>query len=44
MEKKSINIEGTPYAVKVARTVWRRGKEGDNIEFLPIPISKKETK
>lgn len=24
--------------VKVACTVWRRGKEGDNIKFLPIPM------
>ena len=24
--------------MKVACTVWRRGKERDNIKFLPIPI------
>lgn len=30
--------EGTPYAVKVARTVWTGGKDGDNIKLLPISI------
>ncbi|MDH6675606.1 hypothetical protein M2277_006314, partial [Paenibacillus sp. LBL] len=29
---------GTPCAVKIACTVWRRGKGGDNIKPLPIPI------
>jgi len=24
--------------MKVARTVWRRGKGSDNIKALPIPI------
>ena len=24
--------------MKVSRTVWRRGKGGDNIKTLPIPI------
>jgi len=31
-------IDGTPYAVKVARTVWRWGKAEDYIKGLPIPI------
>ena len=31
-------IDGTPCEVKVSRTVWRRGKDGDNIKVLPIPI------
>lgn len=31
--------EGTPYAVKVARTVWTGGKDGDNIKLLPIGIA-----
>ena len=30
--------DGTPCALKGARTVWRRGKDGDNIKVLPIPI------
>ena len=30
---------GTPCAVKVARTVWVRGKVGDNIKNLPIDIT-----
>ncbi len=30
--------DGAPCAVKVARTVWRRGKGRDNIKALPIPI------
>lgn len=29
-------IDGTPCAVKVARTVWGGGKLGDNIKKLPI--------
>lgn len=28
--------DGTPYAVKAARTVWTGGKGGDNIKTLPI--------
>lgn len=35
---KQVNIDGTPYAVKVARTVWSGGKDGDNIKILPITI------
>ncbi|MDU5492768.1 MAG: flavin reductase, partial [Clostridium perfringens] len=31
-------IDGTPYAVKVARTVWSGGKIEDNIKDLPIAI------
>lgn len=30
--------DGTPCAVKVARTVWSGGKGGDNIKALPIAI------
>ena len=33
-----ILIDGTPYAMKVARTVWVGGKCGDNIKALPIDI------
>ena len=32
-------IEGTPCAVKVARTVWSGGKARDNIKGLPITIN-----
>ena len=32
--------DGTPYAVKIARTVWSGGKGGDNIKALPITISR----
>ena len=35
---KSYN-EGTPYARKLARTVWSGGKAGDNIKGLPIAIA-----
>ena len=31
-------IDGTPCAVKVARTVWSGGKSGDNTKGLPIAI------
>ena len=31
--------DGTPYAVKVARRVWSRGKGRDNIKVLPIAIT-----
>ena len=31
--------EGTPYARKLARTVWGGGKAGDNIKGLPIAIT-----
>ena len=31
-------LDGKPYAVKVARTVWVGGKSGDNIKRLPIDI------
>lgn len=33
-----VNFDGTPYAVKVARTVWSGGKSGDCIKGLPIAI------
>ena len=33
-------VDGKPYAVKVARTVWRRGKDRDNFKVLPIPINR----
>lgn len=40
MERRELvnikNIDGTPYAMKVARTVWDGGKIGDNIKNLPI--------
>jgi hypothetical protein len=32
-------IDGTPCAVKVARTVWSGGKFGDNFNELPIAIN-----
>ena len=31
-------IDGTPYAMKVACTVWTGGKDGDYIKVLPIGI------
>ena len=31
-------IDGTPCAVKAARTVWTGGKSGDNFKGLPIRI------
>lgn len=31
-------IDGTPYEVKVSRTVWVGGKDGDNFKILPIDI------
>ena len=31
-------FDGTPCAVKVARTVWVGGKDRDNIKILPIDI------
>lgn len=31
-------LDGTPCAVKVARTVWTGGKDGDIIKVLPIGI------
>lgn len=31
-------VDGTPDDVKASRPVWRRGKDGDNIKILPIPI------
>ena len=33
-------FDGTPYAMKVARTVWSRGKVGDYIKDSPIAIMK----
>jgi len=34
-----VYIDGTPYAMKIARTVWSEGKAGDDIKGLPITIS-----
>lgn len=31
-------LDGTPCAMKVACTVWSRGKAGDSIKGLPIAI------
>ena len=31
-------FDGTPYAMKVACTVWARGKDRDNFKVLPISI------
>ena len=31
-----------PYEVKVSRTVWMRGKAGDNIKVLPIHIDERK--
>ena len=33
-------MDGTPYAVKVACTVWSGGKAGDKVKGLPITISR----
>ena len=33
-----LSVDGTPCAVKVARTVWSRGKSGDYFKGLPIAI------
>ena len=33
-----LKFEGTPCAVRVARTVWSGGKDGDYIKVLPITI------
>lgn len=30
--------DGTPYAMKVARMVWSRGKGIDNVKALPIAM------
>jgi hypothetical protein len=35
-----MEADGTPCAVKVARTVWSRGKSGDHLKGLPIAIGK----
>ena len=35
-------FDGTPCAVKVARTVWAGGKVRDNIKDLPISIENME--
>ena len=32
-------IDGTPYALKGACTVWTRGKGRDNFKVLPIGIA-----
>ena len=34
-------FDGTPCAVKAARTVWSRGKVGDHIKDLPMAIRRK---
>ena len=31
-------LDGTPYAMKVACTVWSGGKDGDYFKLLPIAI------
>jgi len=36
--RKVSYFDGTPYARKLARTVWSGGKGGDNIKTLPIAI------
>ena len=36
--QSNIMFDGTPCAVKVARTVWSRGKDGDDFKVLPIAI------
>ena len=33
-----VMFDGTPCAVKVARTVWSGGKDGDYFKVLPIAI------
>ena len=39
MRCKQLNfIDGTPYTVKVVRTVWGGGKDGDDFKVLPITI------
>lgn len=39
MRCKQLNfIDGTPCTVKVVRTVWSGGKDGDNFKVLPITI------
>ena len=35
---QDLYLDGTPCAMKVACTVWSRGKVGDNIKDLPIAI------
>lgn len=36
---KQLNfIDGTPCTVKVVRTVWSGGKDGDHVKVLPITI------
>lgn len=34
----NIKFDGTPYDMKMSRTVWNGGKGGDNIKTLPIVI------
>ena len=36
-------FDGTPCAVKAARTVWSRGKVGDYIKGLPMAIRQQES-
>lgn len=31
-------FDGTPYEMKVSRTVWRKGKASVNVKSLPISI------
>lgn len=39
MRCKQLNfIDGTPCTVKVVRTVWSGGKDGDHFKVLPITI------
>ena len=35
---QDLYLDGTPCAMKVACTVWSRGKAGDSIKCLPIAI------
>lgn len=35
-----MKIEGTPYDMKMSRTVWSGGKDRDNLKILPIAISR----
>lgn len=36
--RRNSSTDGTPCAVKIARTVWSGGKAGDNFKGLPITI------
>ena len=37
------NNDGTPYTVKVVRTVWSGGKVRDNFKDLPITMKSNDT-